>query len=1462
MINQSRANASLAPVGFLNPKIYPAARTSCFTNITSGTNGAYQAGAGYNLCTGLGTPNIANLIAFLTPSTASTAVAAWGANASGQLGTSNTTEVHAPTSVLQSGALAGKTVVAVASGTLHSLALTSDGLVYAWGDGTYGALGNYSTTSSSVPVAVNTTSGVSALAGKTVVAIAAGAYHSLALASDGTVYSWGNNANGELGNNSTTSYTVPVAVNTVSGTSVLAGKTVTSISAGGYHSLALASDGTVYAWGSNADGELGTNSTVDSYVPVAVNMVNGTSSLAGKTVTAISAGRFHGLALASDGAVHSWGYNAAGALGNNTTSTSLVPVAVNVASGTSALAGKVVTAISAGGWHNLSLANDGKVYAWGNNANGQIGNNSTVNALVPVAVNTVSGTSALAGKTVTAINAEEYHSMALASDGTFTAWGSNYNGQLGNNTTTQSMVPVGVSTALGASALYSSTVYALGLGNSASSVMVVASPPVVTVTSVGTPYVGTYAAGITLFFTVNFTGNVRVNTSGGTPSLALTLGRNVVNANYLSGSGTSALVFSYQIQPGMAAPIGISLGNSISLNGGSISDANGWTLTPVLTGVGSTAGVIVDAVLPLVTQVQRSSPLSAIATGPSIVWKVNLSKQVSGVTAGSFTLSTTGTAAGTISLVSGSGASYLVTVNSLSGAGSLRLDMKGSGTGITDTAGNGLSSGFTGGETFSLVAATAIDSWGANASGQLGNSYSIDTHVPTSVIQSGALAGKTVVAVATGYLHSLALTSDGLVYAWGDGTYGALGNYSTTSSSVPVAVNTASGISALAGKTVVAIAAGAYHSLALASDGTVYAWGNNASGELGNNTTTSNTVPVAVNMLSGTSALAGKSVIGIAAGGYHSLALASDGTVYAWGYNADGELGANSTVDSHAPVAVNTVIGSSGLAGKSVTAISAGRNHGLALASDGTVYSWGYNAYGALGNNSTVNSLVPVAVSIASGTSALAGKTVTAISAGGWHSLALASDGTVCAWGNNGNGEIGNNTKLNSMVPMAVNTVSGTSALAGKTVTAISGGLYHSMALASDGTAYAWGSNYNGQLGNNSTNESLVPVGVNSGLAISALYGSAVYALGQGCSADHVLAVASSPIPLITSVGVPNSGAYRAGATLSFTVLFSGPVNVNLSGGTPFIALTLDSSVVNAVYASGSGTNSLVFSYVVRNGDTANSGITVGSAITPNGGSLSGNGGVAALLTLNGIGPTTGIVIDPTRPTVVLGAPSSSALVYGGSASISVTYADVNFSSSNLSVSSLMLNTTGTANCTLGLSGIGTAYTISLTNVTGVGTLSVTIPAGAAWDTAGNLDPGATSAIITVSQSYAGWSQTQFTAQQLAQPSISGPAAINGQDGLPNLVKYALGLDPKQNATTGLPVVSTTASDWVYTYSRPSDRTDITYAVEVSTDLVNWATTGVTLERVSTDGVTETWQASYPLASAPNLFFRLRIILP
>jgi RHS repeat-associated protein len=346
--------------------------------------------------------------------------------------------------------------------------------------------------------------------------------------------------------------------------------------------------------------------------------------------------------------------------------------------------------------------------------------------------------------------------------------------------------------------------------------------------------------------------------------------------------------------------------------------------------------------------------------------------------------------------------------------------------------------------------------WGYNAAGQLGNGSTTNSTVP---VPASLPSGTTITAIAGGNLFSLALTSTGSLLAWGTNYQGQLGNGITDYSAVPVPVILPSGT------TITAIASGSYHSLALTSTGTVLAWGYNGHGELGNGTPTTSgcfciTTPGPVSIPSNTT------ITAVAAGGSNSLALTSTGTVLAWGNNAHGELG-NGTIATSGCYCISTPGLVSVPGNTTITAVAAGVSNSLARTSTGTVLAWGYNGRGELGNGSTTDSNVPVPVSVPTNI------TITAVAAGG-HSLALTSTGTVLAWGPNDSGQLGNGTTSTSGC-QCISTPGPVSVPSNMTINAVAAGGNHSLAVTSTGSVLAWGYNAFGQLGNGSTTDSALP---------------------------------------------------------------------------------------------------------------------------------------------------------------------------------------------------------------------------------------------------------------------------------------------------------------------------------------------------------------------------------------------------
>jgi alpha-tubulin suppressor-like RCC1 family protein len=271
------------------------------------------------------------------------------------------------------------------------------------------------------------------------------------------------------------------------------------------------------------------------------------------------------------------------------------------------------------------------------------------------------------------------------------------------------------------------------------------------------------------------------------------------------------------------------------------------------------------------------------------------------------------------------------------------------------------------------------------------------------------------------------------------------------------------------------VAAGNAHSLALTSTGSVLAWGYNKYGQLGNGKTANSNMPVKVKLPKGTK------VTGVCTGYSDSLALTSSGSVLAWGYNKQGELGDGTSKRSTVPVKVKLPKSTK------ATAIACGIEHGLVLTSKDSVLAWGYDKYGQLGNGKTANSKVPVKAKLPKGTK------VTAIAGGANFSLVRTSHGSLLSWGYNGDGELGDGNNANSALPVPVELPTG--------VTAEKIAPGGNMALTSTGSLLAWGYNFFGQVGDGTTFNRQLPVPVDLPT------GTKVITIASGPAADHSLAL-------------------------------------------------------------------------------------------------------------------------------------------------------------------------------------------------------------------------------------------------------------------------------------------------------------------------------------------------------------------
>jgi alpha-tubulin suppressor-like RCC1 family protein len=978
----------------------------------------------------------------------------WGDNSQGTLGKSfaGVSSISSPIQVDSS------QWSRLSVGTLHTLAIKSNGTLWAWGGNLYGQCG-FDTAAGQYK-----SSRVSIGTGWQTVDVSLGGAWALGIKTDGTLWAWGNNAAGALGTSSLTSTSSPVLV------SGPAGASWSAISAGTSHALAITTLGRLYAWGSNVSGRLGDLSIVTKSSPVLVSGPAATSWLA------VSAGGAHSMAITTGQVGYAWGNGANGQLGSGSTVFNWSsPLLVGVSP---------TTSVAAGDTHSLLLF-QGRPYATGSASAGQLGNSSLLQ---------VSGWVVVSGPAATSwasVSAGTSYSAGITTAGRLYAWGLNTSGQVGISSLTSVSSPVLVSGPAATSwsfvriknqtSLAITTVGALyAWGNN-------------TLGNLGVGTLGTYSSPVAVQSPASGSWTVA--------SASLSFGQFVDSQNnfYFAGDG---LTYFY---PTTVASIPQQVGTS------------SWTA--VSAGDGFSLGITTE--------------------GRLFAWGYNLNGEGGRLTTTNVSTPTlvSGPAATSWSAIS-AGGGFSIAVTSLGalytwgtgGQGRLgdgTVTSKSSPVKIGSSSWTAVGAGAAAG--YGLNAAGRLFAWGRNAEGQLGIATLVTTSTSSPVLVSGP-ASTSWALIAAGGTHVLAATVNFILYAWGLGTSGQLGTNAALTVSSPVLV--ASPARPLSWKQ---IATGFRHAVAIRSDNTLWAWGNNTNGQLGDSTLVSKSTPIQIGSGSWNS---------VAAGAIYSSAIRSDGTLWAWGANTFGQLGDLSTITKSSPVLV------SGPAGASWQAIANGGAHTLGITTTGRLYAWGLGTSGQLGNNAALSVSSPVLVSGPAATSwAL-------ISSGGFFSLAVNTTGRLYAWGRNIDAELGDLTTVAKSTPILVSGPANTS------WSAIAGGFWHSLAISTTGVLYAWGYNASGQLGDLSLTTKSSPVLVSGPAATS---WSVVSTLGNESSPFQEQSYAITTTGRLYAWGSNNVGQLGDLTTISKSspILVSGPAATSWSflasggtGNTTIIAIT------------------------------------------------------------------------------------------------------------------------------------------------------------------------------------------------------------------------------------------------------------------------------------------------------------------
>lgn len=926
----------------------------------------------------------------------------------------------------------------IANGRSTIRAVRSDGTLWTWGLNDVGQLGVNDLNPRSFPVQVGTEKYWSQVFPGT---------PAMALTNDNRLFAWGSNTDGSLGDGTTISRSSPVQI---PGSWIMTfGSNNTTSNP--RHTIGIRTNRTVFTWGSNESGQLGTNDTISRSSPVQV-----LSGVTNSFIQVVAGGQFS-LFLDSSGTLYSTGLNTNGHLGDNSTVARSSPVQIGAIGAWRSTFGS----IAAGSLNSYAISSTGLLFAWGQNTFGQIGDGTTINRSSPVQIGALTNW--------TTLYSAFSNGIAQNNLGTIFTWGINSTGELGENTTVSRSSPV----QLGAIDTTVSFAQVVQIGPSAYGA-VTTDFRLYTWGLNDSRILGTGdATTVSRSKPVQILSNVRVSYLGGIPLNAIessAYAMSVEGLIYAWGNNPSNVFNNPNSTISSPTLVGLSLSNNKPypltnnfMNRGSLSFADGQNILYIWGP--NNNGVLGDG-----TTVAKSSPLvlsagtstSWVSVSAGLSWSTGSTSDGKIITWGgndSYQLGQTDLIARSFptQIPVASGTSFVQVVADRGTGFGLAIDnnnkLYGWGNNSNGQLGNisHTTMNIRFGDSTLPAYITSIGNntgllytWGVNPQGQLGQNDLIARSSPVQVPGNWSFVAGAINPSTNATYHVMGIKQDGSLWAWGLNSNGQFGNSSTINRSYPILVD--------ASKSWVFVAGTQTSTYAIDSSGFLFSWGNNTSGQLGDNTTISKSSPVQLGTNTWLAVSCGLSSI---------AAIRSDNTLWVWGVNSVGQLGLNDTINRSSPVQVPG----------SWNSVSTANANMAAIDINFKLFTWGSNSSGAIGDGNTVGRSSPIQVP------SLGLSSFSMVTTGAGATIALTVDGKLWGMGGGFPATLAQNDAVSRSTPVQIG--------ANYYWTSVRG--MGSVVLAQDinNRLYVWGTQTNspGVLGLNTTTDRSSPVQLNSGLA-------------------------------------------------------------------------------------------------------------------------------------------------------------------------------------------------------------------------------------------------------------------------------------------------------------------------------------------------------------------------------------------